>query len=48
MMEGRGPAERDTEMLARAKRHLLRYGGDFVDFVPVRAEGACWISPRAR
>src|SRR5690242_816885 len=40
MMEGRGPAERDTETLARARRHLLRYGGDFVDFVPVRAEGA--------
>jgi 2,2-dialkylglycine decarboxylase (pyruvate) len=27
-------------MLARAERHLLRYGGAFVDFVPVRAEGA--------
>ena len=24
----------------RARRHLLRYGGDFVPFVPVRAEGA--------
>ena len=39
-MEGRGPADRDTDMLARANRHLLRYGGAFVDFVPVRAEGA--------
>jgi len=39
-MEGRGAADRDTEMLARAQRHLLRYGGAFVDFVPVRAEGA--------
>src|SRR5215469_9099575 len=38
-MEGRGPAGAETEMLARAKRHLLRYGGSFVDFVPVRAEG---------
>ncbi|HEV3178242.1 MAG TPA: aspartate aminotransferase family protein [Stellaceae bacterium] len=27
-------------MLARANRHLLRYGGAFVDFVPVRAQGA--------
>src|SRR3984893_7595523 len=25
---------------ARARRHLLKYGGEFVDFVPVRAEGA--------
>lgn len=25
---------------ARANRHLLRYGGDFVPFVPERAEGA--------
>jgi 2,2-dialkylglycine decarboxylase (pyruvate) len=39
-MEGRGAADRDTDMLARANRHLLRYGGAFVDFVPVRAQGA--------
>jgi 2,2-dialkylglycine decarboxylase (pyruvate) len=39
-MEGRGAVDRDTEMLARAQRHLLRYGGAFVEFVPVRAEGA--------
>ncbi|GHD45169.1 aspartate aminotransferase family protein [Thalassobaculum fulvum] len=25
---------------ARANRHLMRYGGDFVPFVPVRAEGS--------
>jgi 4-aminobutyrate aminotransferase-like enzyme len=24
----------------RARRHLLKYSGEFVDFVPVRAEGA--------
>jgi 2,2-dialkylglycine decarboxylase (pyruvate) len=48
MMEGRGPAERDIETLARAKRHLLRYGGDFVDFVPVRAEGAFLYDARGR
>ena len=24
----------------RARRHMLGYGGDFVPFVPVRAEGA--------
>src|SRR5271166_1963413 len=47
-MEGRGPADRDTEMLARAKRHLLRYGGEFVDFVPVRAEGAFLYDARGR
>jgi 2,2-dialkylglycine decarboxylase (pyruvate) len=47
-MEGRGAAERDTEMLARAERHLLRYGGAFVDFVPVRAEGAFLYDARGR
>ena len=30
----------DTEFWTRARRHLLKYGGEFVDFVPVRAEGA--------
>ena len=30
----------DAEFWTRARRHLLKYGGDFVDFVPVRAEGA--------
>jgi len=39
-MDGRGTATHDTEFWARARRHLLQYGGEFVDFVPVRAEGA--------
>ena len=30
----------DAEFWKRARRHLLKYGGEFVDFVPVRAEGA--------
>ncbi|MGK9233804.1 aspartate aminotransferase family protein [Inquilinus limosus] len=30
----------DPAFWTRARRHLLRYGGDFVPFVPVRAEGA--------
>jgi 2,2-dialkylglycine decarboxylase (pyruvate) len=30
----------DTAFWSRARRHLLRYGGNFVPFVPVRAEGA--------
>ena len=30
---------RNAEFWTRARRHLLKYGGDFVDFVPVRAEG---------
>jgi 2,2-dialkylglycine decarboxylase (pyruvate) len=30
----------DVELLTRARRHLLKFGGEFVDFVPVRAEGA--------
>src|SRR5215468_7574577 len=47
-MEGRGPTDRDADMLARAKRHLLRYGGDFVDFVPVRAEGSFLYDARGR
>src|SRR5438552_8904385 len=29
-----------AEFWTRARRHLLKYGGEFVDFVPVRAEGA--------
>jgi 2,2-dialkylglycine decarboxylase (pyruvate) len=31
---------RDAEFWTRARRHLLKYGGEFVDFVPVRAEGS--------
>ena len=30
----------NVEFWTRARRHLLKYGGEFVDFVPVRAEGA--------
>jgi 2,2-dialkylglycine decarboxylase (pyruvate) len=30
----------DAEFWTRARRHLLKYGGEFVDFVPVRADGA--------
>jgi 2,2-dialkylglycine decarboxylase (pyruvate) len=30
----------DGDFWTRARRHLLKYGGEFVDFVPVRAEGA--------
>lgn len=30
----------DAGFWARARRHLLEYGGEFVPFVPVRAEGA--------
>ena len=29
-----------ADFWTRARRHLLKYGGEFVDFVPVRAEGA--------
>jgi len=30
----------DTAFWSRVRRHLLRYGGNFVPFVPVKAEGA--------
>jgi 2,2-dialkylglycine decarboxylase (pyruvate) len=30
----------DQKFWARARRHMLVYGGDFVPFVPVRAEGS--------
>ena len=33
-------APSDAEFWTRARRHLLKYGGEFVDFVPIRAEGA--------
>ena len=39
-MEEPGNMSGDTEFWARGRRHLLKYGGEFVDFVPVRAEGA--------
>ena len=32
----------DSAFAARAGRHLLHYGCDFADFVPVRAQG-CWL-----
>jgi 2,2-dialkylglycine decarboxylase (pyruvate) len=32
----------DRKFWARANRHLLRFGCDFADFVPARAEG-CWL-----
>jgi len=32
-------SQADTAFWSRARRHLLRYGGDFVSFVPERAEG---------
>src|SRR5215467_3341162 len=38
MDERIGPS--DAEFWTRARRHLLKYGGEFVDFVPVRAKGA--------
>jgi 2,2-dialkylglycine decarboxylase (pyruvate) len=40
MMEERGTVAGDMEFWTRARRHLLKFGGEFVDFVPVRAEGA--------
>lgn len=33
-------ASADTAFWTRASRHMLRYGGSFVPFVPVRAQGA--------
>ena len=38
----------DLAFWSRARRHLLRYGGDFVPFVPVRAEGAFLWDARGR
>ena len=38
----------DQEFWSRARRHLLRYGGDFVPFVPVRAEGAFLYDTKGR
>lgn len=34
------PPRTDTAFWTRARRHMLRYGGDFVPFVPVRAAGS--------
>ena len=33
---------------ARARRHMLRYGGEFVPFVPARAEGAFLYDAQGR
>ncbi|HSE77900.1 MAG TPA: aspartate aminotransferase family protein [Alphaproteobacteria bacterium] len=33
---------------SRARRHMLRYGGEFVPFVPVRAEGAFLYDAQGR
>src|ERR1700756_2671489 len=38
----------DAEFWTRARRHLLKYGGEFVDFVPVLAEGAFLYDDAAR
>jgi 2,2-dialkylglycine decarboxylase (pyruvate) len=57
MMEEHRIVAGDAAFWTRARRHLLKYGGEFVDFVPVRAEGAflydsagqrVLTSPRAR
>ena len=40
--------ERDRAFFARARRHLINYGGDFVPFVAVRAEGAFVYDARGR
>lgn len=34
------PQTGDSEFWSRARRHMLNYGGAFVPFLPVRAEGA--------
>ena len=38
----------DAEFFARARRHLIRYGGDFVPFVASHAEGAFVYDARGR
>ncbi len=38
--QGAAPLGSNDSFWSRANRHLMRYGGDFVSFVPVRAEGA--------
>jgi len=40
MMDEHGMVSGEVDFWTRARRHLLKYGGEFVDFVPVRAEGA--------
>src|SRR6516164_8159056 len=38
----------DQGFWSRARRHLMRYGGQFVDFVPERAEGAFLYDAQGR
>src|SRR5262249_4807619 len=38
----------DAEFWTRARRHRLKYGGEFVDFVPVRAEGGFFYDDAGR
>lgn len=42
------PPTTDAEFFARARRHLIRYGGDFVPFVASRAEGPFVYDERGR
>ncbi len=39
-MDGSSLTAPETAFWSRASRHMLKYGGDFVPFVPVRAEGS--------
>jgi 2,2-dialkylglycine decarboxylase (pyruvate) len=41
-------ADTDRAFWVRAKRHLLQFGGDFVSFVPERAEGSFLYDARGR
>lgn len=41
-MDGSTVTTPDTAFWPRARRHMLRYGGEFVPFLPVRAEG-CFV-----
>src|SRR5262249_10743177 len=40
--------ERDADFFARARRHLINYGGTFVPFVATRAEGAFVFDAQGR
>ncbi|MFY7960994.1 MAG: aspartate aminotransferase family protein [Elsteraceae bacterium] len=41
-------SETNDAFWSRARRHMLRYGGDFVGFVPVRAEGSFLYDAQGR
>ncbi len=47
-MDGSGAGRQETAFWTRVRRHLLRYGSEFVDFVPVRAEGAFLYDAQGR